>query len=200
MKRKCLSFNFSNLLNIILNEVCDKLVLSNFIFQKLYKLKKIILHSLFLLSLSSCNTVIKERKNFSDLESIQLKTLFFDLNNNQVDLTQYKGKRIVLNYWATWCGPCIKEMPGLKKAEKILRDHNYIFLLVSDEKIKKISEFKNNKSFDFNFLKSAKSIETYGVYSLPTSCIFNENGKKIETIVGTITWDSEQIIEKLKKI
>ena len=91
--------------------VCDKLVLSNFIFQKLYKLKKIILHSLFLLSLSSCNTVIKERKNFSDLESIQLKTLFVDLNNNQVDLTQYKGKRIVLNYWATWCGPCIKEMP-----------------------------------------------------------------------------------------
>ena len=183
-----------------MNEVCDKLVLSNFIFQKLYKLKKIILHSLFLLSLSSCNTVIKERKNFSDLESIQLKTLFVDLNNNQVDLTQYKGKRIVLNYWATWCGPCIKEMPGLKKAEKILQDHNYIFLLVSDEKIKKISEFKNNKSFDFNFLKSAKSIETYGVYSLPTSYIFNENGKKIETIVGTITWDSEQIIEKLKKI
>jgi thiol-disulfide isomerase/thioredoxin len=163
-------------------------------------LKKIILHSLFLLSLFSCNTVIKERKNFSDLESIQLKTLFVDLNNNQVDLIQYKGKRIVLNYWATWCGPCIKEMPSLKRAEKILQDHNYIFLLVSDEKIKKISEFKNNKSFDFNFLKSSKSIETYGVYSLPTSYIFNENGKKIETIVGTITWDSEQIIEKLKKI
>ena len=163
-------------------------------------MKKIILHSFFLLTLSSCSTVIKERKNFSDLESIQLKTLFVDLNNNQVDLIQYKGKRIVLNYWATWCGPCIKEMPSLKRAEKILQDHNYIFLLVSDEKIKKISEFKNNKSFDFNFLKSSKSIETYGVYSLPTSYIFNENGKKIETIVGTITWDSEQIIEKLKKI
>ena len=163
-------------------------------------MKKTILYSLFLLALSSCNTAIKERKNLSDLESIQLKTLFIDLNNNQVDLIQYKGKRIVLNYWATWCGPCIKEMPGLKRAEKILQDHNYIFLLVSDEKIKKISEFKNNKSFDFNFLKSAKSIETYGVYSLPTTYIFNENGKKIETIVGTITWDSEQIIEKLKKI
>ena len=163
-------------------------------------MKKIILHSFFLLTLSSCSTVIKERKNFSDLESIQLKTLFVDLNNNQVDLIQYKGKRIVLNYWATWCGPCIKEMPSLKRAEKILQDHNYIFLLVSDEKIKNISQFKNNKSFDFNFLKSAKSIETYGVYSLPTSYIFNENGKKIETIVGTITWDSEQIIEKLKKI
>tara|TARA_B100000886_G_C20246488_1_gene416827 strand:- start:12 stop:503 length:492 start_codon:yes stop_codon:yes gene_type:complete len=163
-------------------------------------LKKTIIYSLFLLVLSSCSTVKKERKNISDLESIQLKTLFIDLNNNPVDLIQYKGKRIVLNYWATWCGPCIKEMPGLKRAEKILQDHNYIFLLVSDEKIKKVSEFKNNKSFDFNFLKSTKSIETHGVYSLPTSYIFDENGKKIETIVGTITWDSKQIIEKLKKI
>ncbi len=163
-------------------------------------MKKTIIYSLFLLVLSSCSTVKKERKNISDLESIQLKTLFIDLNNNPVDLIQYKGKRIVLNYWATWCGPCIKEMPGLKRAEKILQDHNYIFLLVSDEKIKKVSEFKNNKSFDFNFLKSTKSIETHGVYSLPTSYIFDENGKKIETIVGTITWDSKQIIEKLKKI
>jgi thiol-disulfide isomerase/thioredoxin len=150
--------------------------------------------------LSSCHTDIKERKNVSDLEAIQLKTLFVDLDNKLVDLTQYKGKRIVLNYWATWCGPCIKEMPGLKKAEEILENHNYTFLLVSDETIDKISEFKTNRSFDFNFLKSAKSIEALGIYSLPTSYIFDENGKKIETIVGTIAWDSEQIIEKLKKI
>ncbi len=163
-------------------------------------MKKTILYSLCLLVLSSCHTDIKERKNVSDLESIQLKTLFVDLDNKQVDLTQYKGKRIVLNYWATWCGPCIKEMPGLKKAEEILENHNYTFLLVSDETINKISEFKTNRSFDFNFLKSAKSIEALGIYSLPTSYIFDENGKKIETIVGTIAWNSEQIIEKLKKI
>ena len=106
----------------------------------------------------------------------------------------------MLNYWATWCGPCIKEMPGLKKAEEILENHNYTFLLVSDETIDKISEFKISRSFDFNFLKSAKSIETLGIFTLPTSYIFDENGKKIETIVGTIAWDSEQIIEKLKKI
>ena len=163
-------------------------------------MKKTIFHSLCLLVLSSCHTDIKERKNVSDLEAIQLKTQFVDLDNKQVDLTQYKGKRIVLNYWATWGGPCIKEMPGLKKAEEILENHNYTFLLVSDETIDKIYEFKTNRSFDFNFLKSSKSIEALGIYSLPTSYIFDENGKKIETIVGTIAWNSEQIIEKLKKI
>tara|TARA_B110000858_G_scaffold24064_1_gene24304 strand:- start:253 stop:702 length:450 start_codon:yes stop_codon:yes gene_type:complete len=145
-----------------------------------------------------CNSGIPKSRNFSDLESIQLKTLFVDLNNNKVDLTVYKGKKIVINYWATWCRPCIKEMPGLKRAEEILENHNYIFLLVSDEITSKISKFKKDKNFDFNFLKSVESNETLGIYSLPTSYIFDENGKKIETIVGTIAWDSEQIINKLK--
>lgn len=157
----------------------------------------------FLLCLTillSCHTGVNERKSITDLESVQLKTLFVDLNNNPVDITQYKGKRIVLNYWATWCGPCIKEMPALKIAEDLLENHNYAFLLVSDETISKISDFKMNKKFDFNYLKSVKSIETLGIYSLPTSYIFDENGKKVETIVGTIAWDSEKIIEKLKKI
>ena len=91
-------------------------------------------------------------------------------------------------------------MPGLKRAEELLEKHNYVLLLVSDETIHTISEFKINKNFDFNFLKSTKSIETLGIYSLPTSYIFDENGKKIETIVGTIVWDSEESIEKFKKI
>ena len=147
-----------------------------------------------------CNSGIPKSRNFSDLESIQLKTLFVDLNDNKVDLTVYKGKKIVINYWATWCRPCIKEMPGLKRAEEILENHNYIFLLVSDETTSKISTFKKDKNFDFNFLKSVESNEMLGIYSLPTSYIFDENGKKIETIVGTIVWDSEQMIKKLKTL
>lgn len=161
---------------------------------------KTVIFFICLTILLSCHKGINERKSITDLESVQLKTLFVDLNNNPVDITLYKGKRIVLNYWATWCGPCIKEMPALKIAEDLLENHNYTFLLVSDETISKISEFKMNKKFDLNYLKSVNSIETLGIYSLPTSYIFDENGKKIETIVGTISWDSEQIIEKLKKI
>ncbi|MBT3542257.1 TlpA family protein disulfide reductase [Flavobacteriaceae bacterium] len=145
-----------------------------------------------------CNPGGTKNKTVSDLESIQLKTSFVDLNDTKVDLTAYKGKKIVINYWATWCGPCIKEMPGLKRAEEILENHNYTFLLVSDETISKISAFKNNKNFDFTFLKSLKSNESLGIYSLPTSYIFDENGRKVETIVGTIAWDSEQTINKLK--
>tara|TARA_B100001142_G_scaffold177712_1_gene177394 strand:+ start:283 stop:711 length:429 start_codon:yes stop_codon:yes gene_type:complete len=134
----------------------------------------------------------------SDLESIQIKTSFVDLNDNIVDLTAFKGKKIVINYWATWCGPCLKEMPGLKRAEEALKSYNYTFLLISDESVSKIAEFKKVKNYDFNFLKSIKSNETLGIYSLPTSYIFDEKGNKLETIVGTIAWDSQEIINKLK--
>ena len=73
-------------------------------------------------------------------------------------------------------------------------------MLVSDETISKISKFKNDRNFDFKFLKSDKSYELLGVYSMPTSYIFDENGKKIETIVGAIEWDSEEMISKLKML
>jgi thiol-disulfide isomerase/thioredoxin len=147
-----------------------------------------------------CNSSIPQTKKFSDIESMQLKTSFVDLKNKKVDLTSYKGKKIIINYWATWCKPCIMEMPGLTRAQEILKNHNYTFLLVSDERISKISKFKNDKKYNFNFLKSVGSNESLGIYSLPTAYIFNEKGIKIETIVGTIVWDSEQMIKKLKTL
>ena len=88
----------------------------------------------------------------------------------------------------------------MKRAEKILKDYGYTFLLVSDETISKISNFKNEMNFDFNFLKSNKSFETIGVYAMPTSYVFDENGKIVETFVGVIEWDSEEIINKLKML
>ena len=160
-------------------------------------MKKLIFISCFILFLG-CNLSVSQNKKLSDIESLQLKTSFVDLKNKKVDLTSYEGKKIIVNHWATWCGPCIKEMPGIKRAQQILKNYNYIFFLVSDEKVSKITAFKNDKKYEFNFLKSVGSNETLGIYSLPTSYIFNENGIKIETIVGAIVWDSEIIINKLK--
>ena len=148
--------------------------------------------------LLGCNQTTSNNKDLSDLESLQLKTSFVDLNENNLDLSVYKEGKIVVSYWASWCAPCIKEMPGIKIAEEILEEYGYTFLLVSDETVSTISKFKNEWNFDFNFLKSSKSFETLGVYAMPTSYIFDENGQIIETIVGAIEWDSEEMINKLK--
>ena len=148
----------------------------------------------------SCNSGITNSKSLSDLDALQLKTSFIDLYEKNFDLSVYQNGKIVVSYWATWCAPCIKEMPGIKRAEEILKEYGYTFLLISDETVDKISKFKNEWNFDFNFLKSTKSFETLGVYAMPTSYIFDENGQIIETIVGAIEWDSEEMINKLKML
>ena len=163
-------------------------------------MKKLGVYILCCFLLLGCTLANKNNENLSDLESLQFKTSFVDLYEREVDLSVFKEGKIVVSYWATWCGPCIKEMPSIKRAEKILEDYGYTFLLVSDETITKISKFKNERNFDFNFLKSIKSFETLGIYSMPTSYIFDENGKIIETIVGAIEWDSEEMINKLKML
>ena len=162
------------------------------------QLKKIIFKVLFCFLLFSCQSNDTNNQSVSDLESLQRKPSFVDLYENNLDLSVYKKGKIVISYWATWCAPCIKEMPGIKRAEEILEEYGYTFLLVSDETVSKISEFKNEWNFDFNFLKSSKSFETLGVYAMPTSYIFDENGQIIETIVGAVEWDSEEMINKLK--
>lgn len=163
------------------------------------KLKKSAVFVLCYFLLLGCNSGITN-KEVSDLESLQHKTSFVDLYDNNLDLSVYKNAKVIISYWATWCRPCIEEMPSLKRAEEILEDYGYTFLLVSDETISKISKFKNERNFDFNFLKSNKSFETLGVYFMPTTYIFDENGKIIETILGAIEWDSEEMINKLKTL
>ena len=147
-----------------------------------------------------CNSSVSQNTKLTDLEYMELKTSFVDLENKKVDLSSFKGKRIIINYWATWCSPCIKEMPALLEAQNILQNHNYIFLLVSNETISRISRFKDDKKYNFNFLKSSGPNEIIGIYSLPTSYIFDQKGKKVETIVGTLDWDSDQTIKRLKTL
>ena len=147
-----------------------------------------------------CNSSISQNIKLTDLESNQIKASYVDLYDNKVDLSAFKGKKVLINYWATWCGPCIQEMPSLLIAQEALKVENYVFLLVSDEAIKRISRFKDRKNFNFTYLKSITSLASMRIFTLPTTVIFNEDGKKVKTMVGAIEWDSKQMIKKLKAL
>jgi thiol-disulfide isomerase/thioredoxin len=150
--------------------------------------------------LVGCSSSTPQNSNSYASNSIQSSSIYIDLNNNEVDLSSFRGKKILINYWATWCGSCIQEMPSLLKAQELLKDENYIFLLVSDESIQKISRFKNRKKFNFTYLKSSVSLGYMGIYSLPTTYIFNEKGEKVKKIVGAVDWNSNRMIKKLKSL
>lgn len=152
----------------------------------------------FLLLFISCNTSEKKQKeSSSDIEKL---TYLQDLEGNTIDISNYKGKKVLVNYWATWCGPCKKEMPDLLEAQEILEKENYVFLLVSDESLDKIVAFKNATGYNFNFLKSMKSMANQGIYALPTTFVYSEEGKLSDKITGMVLWSSDEMIEKLKSI
>ncbi|MBL4643166.1 MAG: TlpA family protein disulfide reductase [Flavobacteriaceae bacterium] len=123
-----------------------------------------------------------------------------DLNGEPVDMSMFIGKKVLVNFWATWCAPCKKEMPDLLEAQKILTKDNYVFLLISDESQAQILEFKKKTNYDFTFLKSTKPTSSLGIYALPTTFVYTEKGEKVDKIIGAVQWNSEKMINKLKNI
>ena len=125
---------------------------------------------------------------------------FVDLKGKSLDLSSLKGKKVLINYWATWCAPCKKEMPDLLEAQEILLKENYVFLLVSDETNEQIQNFKNETNYNFTFLQSLQSLSKSGIYALPTTFVYNENGKEVKKIIGAVKWNSEKTITQLKEL
>ena len=161
-------------------------------------MKKIIVFYCFSV-LIGCNSSTSQNSNRNNLELNQTKSIYLDLENNEVNLSSFKGKKILINYWATWCGPCIQEMPSLLRAQEQLKSE-YVFLLVSEESTQRISRFKSRKKFNFNYIRSRVSLASIGIYSLPITIIYDEEGKEIKTIEGSVVWDSKRMIKQLKAI
>lgn len=123
----------------------------------------------------------------SDLEKIQLQTL----DGNSIDMSDYKGKTVFVNFWATWCKPCIREMPTIAQAQKQLKDKNVVFLFPSNESADLITDFKEKRDFDFNYVQ-VKNMEALNIQALPTTMIFNHEGKMIFSEMGFRDWSTPE--------
>lgn len=123
-----------------------------------------------------------------------------DLEGNPVELSDYKGKRVVLNYWATWCRPCIEEMPDMEKAQAILADEDYVFLFASDQSIDTINKFKETRGFNLDYIKFNGVYAKINVSALPATFVYNAVGEQVLRFDGGLKWDSPEMIEKLKAV
>ena len=120
-----------------------------------------------------------------------------DLKGEALDSEQFDNKIVILNLWATWCTPCIREMPDLVKMQNELPE-DFVLLLASDESLEKIQQFTERRPFDLTFAQIQTSVESLGVYSLPTTFIIGRDGQLLETLVGARKWDRTEQIEQLK--
>ncbi len=116
----------------------------------------------------------------------------YDKDGNAVHLSDFFGKPIVLNFWASWCGPCQSEMPDFnEKYAELGGDVHFVMVNMTDgrrETVETASAFIEKNGYDFPVLFDTKSeaAMAYGAYSLPTSFFINAEGHVIAQAVGAI--------------
>ena len=160
---------------------------------------------LVLMVFAACKEPKDKSKIVQEVVKVETKiktttSLYEDLDGNPISLTDFKGKRVLLNFWATWCRPCIEEMPSLLKAQEVLEKEDYVFLLATDQSVKIINAFKVRKGFEFTYLRYTGAFADLGINALPKTFIYNKNGDKVDEISGAVEWDSQEMINRLKAI
>jgi len=138
----------------------------------------------------------KELKEYTNLTVL-------DDQNNQINLSDYKGNILLLNFWATWCAPCREEMPSLDllKSNKGLNNLKIFPVNVGQDNVKKAKEFfddLNIKNLNLYFDENINLTKKFALRGIPTSIFINKNGKEFARVIGSIDFNEENFIEWLK--
>lgn len=161
-------------------------------------LLKFLMISAFVLSGCKMDNKTQPNKQNTDDDLIQQIQLV-DLNNQVVRLEEYKGKTIFINFWATWCNPCIEEMPSIEKAQGMLNDKEIIFLLAASESVEDIKEFSKNHNYTFKYVHLENG-EKLNIQALPTTFIINPKGSLVFSEMGSRNWREPANINLIKNI
>ena len=120
---------------------------------------------------------------------IQLKDAF----GNSVRMSEFRGNVVFLNFWATWCGACVVEMPAMEKLHRRLKDKNFVMVAInvqeSDAQVKAFFE-KMKLSFTALLDSDGEVATGFAVNALPTTYILDKGGRIVGTAIGPREWDS----------
>jgi thiol-disulfide isomerase/thioredoxin len=128
---------------------------------------------------------------------------FLDKNDKKINIKEFNGNLLLLNFWAPWCAPCKEEMPSLDRLQNNSELNNIkIFAInISKESLKKINDFfqeLNIEHLEPYFDAPITLAKTLTLRGVPTSILFNKEGKEFSRIIGSIDFDNLEFIEWLK--
>tara|TARA_B110000438_G_C15786504_1_gene638678 strand:- start:926 stop:1465 length:540 start_codon:yes stop_codon:yes gene_type:complete len=133
-----------------------------------------------------------------------LPIIFEDFSGNKVNLGNYRGKLVIINFWATWCAPCKKEMPSLDKLYQNKYFKNLQVLAVNIEKpnpdkVKKFFKKLNIKNLKIFFDSEFKLTKAFKLRGVPTTILINKKGEEFARIVGSIDFENKKFVKWLSK-
>ena len=131
-----------------------------------------------------------------DFESNMLQ--FSDLENNIFTIQNFKGKNLFINYWATWCNPCLAEMPYMAELYENYKDEeDIIFLYLSREKLEVIKNYipKDESLQQLPIYKIITDDEFFATSGIPTTFIVNSDGEVIVKDLGSAFWNDESVFK-----
>ena len=181
------------------------------------KIHYAVLYTSFLLfanALSANETKFGELNNqkFGDMKKMTIasnttsapKTIFFDAGGKELTLNDFKGRLTLVNFWATWCAPCRKEMPSLEELSNQIGGDTFQVLTIatmrsSEEAVKKF--FNDNNIIDLPKFRDPKGYlaRASGVAALPLTILLDRNGNEISRLIGDADWAQDETIEFIKK-
>ena len=152
------------------------------------------------IALSGCNNILNNKNGNTNKSNIKISDIaLIDLGGKALSLDQYAGKTLFVNFWATWCKPCIHEMPSIQRVMEQLKNENIEFLFASDESVAVLERFSSNNNYPFQYVRGV-NMEELMIQGLPTTFIFNPSGKLIFNEIGSRQWDTKNSIDLIKKI
>ena len=130
--------------------------------------------------------------------------IFLDKNDQKININEYKGKLLLLNFWATWCEPCKEEMPSLDKLQANPElDKIKIFPInIGKETLDKVNKFfidLNIKNFESYFDPPTTLAKMFSLRGVPTTILINKEGQEFARLIGSIDFEDKNFINWIKK-
>lgn len=132
----------------------------------------------------------------------------FDLNGKPMHLSDYRGKVVVLNFWGSWCPPCVEETPALNRLEKYIAPKNGVVLgVAADEDPTAYEKFLREHGVTFETYRDPATrdqrspiAESYGTIMVPETYIIGPDGRITRKIIGMQEWDSPEMLKYFDSI
>jgi len=133
----------------------------------------------------------------------QIKLALNSIDNKTINIENYKGNVVLINFWASWCKPCVEEIPSLVRLKNKLKNKPFTILTINvGENSADIAEFKQKVKFDLPIALDLEgtAIKDWGVYAYPSNFILDQNGVIKYTYRGALEWDSDNVVNTINSL